>query len=76
MLDTKIAKAEFEKLMTLREDFLKYLDENIPKADNKIEYDFTNNPTVDAKIIYEHFYKLDYQARKIKGLYATDLGFN
>lgn len=64
---------EMAKLLETREAFLSYLDANIPKEKNEIAYDFTNHPTLDAKSVYEHFYKLDYQARKIRGFLVGKL---
>lgn len=58
---------ELSKLIDIRTDFLDFLDKNIPKKTNGIEYDFSGNPTLDAKAVYEHFFKLDYQARKLRG---------
>jgi len=40
---------------------------SIPK-DDKGHFDFSNNPTIDAEDVYKNFFKLDYQARKIRGL--------
>ena len=54
-------------LIEIREAFLAYLDEAIPKDSQGIAFDFSHHPTLDAKKVYEHFYKLDYQARKIRG---------
>ena len=47
MLEKKYsATADLSKLIDIRTDFLNYLDENIPKKNNNIEYDFTNNPSL------------------------------
>jgi len=73
-MDKEVVEKELAKLIDIRTDFLNYLDENIPKKDNKIEFDFSNNPTIDAKTVYEHFFKLDYQARKIRGFLVKELG--
>ena len=54
------------KLIAAREAFLAYMDATIPKDEKGIGFDFSNHPTLDAKTVYEHFYKLDYQARKIR----------
>lgn len=63
-------------LIDIREAFLAYLDEAIPKDKSGIAFDFDNNPTLDAKTVYEHFYKLDYQARKIRGFVVKNLELN
>ncbi len=61
-----IAK-ELDDLIKIRTDFYNFLDENIPKDKRGIAYDFSDNPTLDAKSVYSHFHKLDYQARKLRG---------
>lgn len=73
MLDKEMVEIELSKLMEIRTNFLNYLDENIPKKNNNIEYDFKNNPKLDAQKIHEHFFKLDYQARKIRGFLVHEL---
>lgn len=69
-----IIEEELKKLIEAREAFFSYLDASIPKDKAGIAYDFTNNPTLDAKSVYEHFYKLDYQARKIRGFVVKNMG--
>ncbi len=64
---------ELSKLIEIRTNFLTYLDDNIPKKSNLIEYDFSDYPTLDAKKIHEHFFKLDYQARKLRGFLVKEL---
>ena len=58
---------ELAKLIEARDAFMAYIDANVPKDSKNIAFDFSNHPTLDAKAVYEHFYKLDYQARKIRG---------
>jgi len=74
MLEKEMVAEELSKLIDIRTDFLDYLDENIPKKSNNIEFDFGDNPTLDAKSIHEHFFKLDYQARKLRGFLVKELG--
>ncbi len=74
MLEKDMVAKELSKLIDIRTDFLGYLDENIPKKSNNIEFDFEDNPTLDAKSIHEHFFKLDYQARKLRGFLVKELG--
>lgn len=69
----EMIEKELEKLIDIRTEFLEYLDNNIPKKKNNIEFDFQNNPTLDAKTIHEHFFKLDYQARKLRGFLVKEL---
>jgi hypothetical protein len=72
-MDKDMVEKELSKLIDIRTEFLDYLDKNIPKKNNNIEFDFENNPTLDAKSIYEHFFKLDYQARKLRGFLVKEL---
>ncbi len=65
---------ELEELIKIRTDFYDYLDSNIPKDKRGIAYDFSDNPTLDAKSIYDHFHKLDYQARKLRGFLVEAYG--
>lgn len=67
MDEKEMIEQELAKLIDARESFLAYLDEMIPKDNQGIAFDFSQHPTLDAKKVYEHFYKLDYQARKIRG---------
>ncbi|HIO90444.1 MAG TPA: hypothetical protein EYG69_01605 [Campylobacterales bacterium] len=60
-------KAENKKLIEIRDEFFAILDDNLPK-DSKGNFDFDNNPTLDAKVVYENLFKLDYQARKLRAL--------
>ncbi len=74
MLDKEMVKKELDKLIEIREEFLDYLDKSIPKKSNNIEFDFENSPKLDPKDVYEHFFKLDYQARKLRGFLVKELG--
>ena len=65
---------ELEKLIEARDAFMAYFDATVPKDKNGIAFDFSNHPTLDAKTVYEHFYKLDYQARKIRGFLVGKFG--
>lgn len=67
MEEKEMIETELKKLVEIREDFLSYLDSAIPKDKQGLCFDFSTHPTLDAKRVYEHFYKLDYQARKIRG---------
>lgn len=67
MDEKEMIEKELAKLIDARESFLAYLDAAIPKDKQGIAFDFSRHPTLDAKQVYEHFYKLDYQARKIRG---------
>ena len=63
-----------KKLIEARSEFLKYLDENIPKDCSGLVYDFSKDTKLDAKKVYELFYKLDYQGRKLRGHLVKDYG--
>ena len=67
MFDKEYVKKETDKLIKIRKEFYKFLDENIPEDKFGI-YDFSENTLLDAKKVYELFYKLDYQARKLRGI--------
>ena len=51
-----------------------YFDAHVPKDSKGIAFDFSNHPTLDAQTVYEHFYKLDYQVRKIRGFVIRNFG--
>ncbi len=74
MLDKEEVAKELSKLIDIRSAFLDFLDENIPKKSNGIEFDFSDTPMLDAKAVHEHFFKLDYQARKLRGYLVHELG--
>lgn len=76
MDEKAMIEQELSKLIEAREAFLNYIDTVVPKDKHGIAFDFSNNPTLDAKSVYEHFYKLDYQARKIRGYLVGKLGLN
>ena len=56
------------ELHKIRGEFYTYLDESIPKEPNGVSFDFAQSSKLDAKTIYENFYRLDYQARKLAGI--------
>ncbi len=71
-LDKNMIESELKKLREIREEFYEYLDKNIPSKN--IGYDFSQNTKLDAKEVYERFFKLDYQSRKLGGfLFRTYL---
>ena len=76
MDEKAMIEQELAKLIDAREAFLRYLDNAVPKDSHGIYFYFTHQPTLDAKSVYEHFYKLDYQARKIRGYLVGKLGLN
>ncbi len=70
--EQKEIEKELNKLIKIRTDFYNYLDIHIPKKDE--QFDFSKNPKISAKDIYSHFYKLDYQARKLRGFLVKAYG--
>ncbi len=72
--EKEMLERELEKLIEARDSFLAYLDTHIPKDTKGLNFDFSTQPTLDAQSIYEHFYKLDYQARKIRGFLVGKFG--
>ncbi len=72
ILDKEEVKKELDKLIEIRNEFYNYLDNNIPK--NGDMFDFSNNPKLNAKEVYERFFKLDYQARKLRGFLVRTYG--
>ena len=65
--EKEYVEKENAKLIEIRKEFYNYLDNNIPK-DKDGNFDFSDNPKLDAKDVYEKFFKLDYQARKLRAL--------
>lgn len=71
-----LLEQDLEKLTEAREAFLAYLDASIPKDEQGIAFDFSRHPTLDAQKVYEYFYKLDYQARKLRGFLINECTLN
>ncbi len=71
MQEKTVIEAEVKKLMEIRNAFYAYLDENVPK-DDRDNFDFAAGPMLDAQSVYEHFFKLDYQARKLRAFLVQD----
>ena len=60
------AKKECKEYEVIREKFFELFDTEVPKNKNGL-FNFEGQ-SIDAKSAYELFYKLDYQARKLRGL--------
>jgi hypothetical protein len=71
MQDKKVVEAELKRLMEVRDAFYDFLDANLPK-DSHGNFDFGDRPTLDAQSVYGHFFKLDYQARKLRAFMVQD----
>ncbi len=67
MTPVEDVRKEMKKYETYRNAFYELFDRKIPKKENGL-FDFENAPTLDAKEVYDLFFKLDYQARKLRGL--------
>jgi hypothetical protein len=67
MTEIDDVKKEMRKLEEIRSAFYALLDVSIPKDKNG-NFDFSKEATIDAEDVYKNFFKLDYQARKIRGL--------
>ena len=76
MKDKARMEQELAKLIESREAFLSYLDSSIPKDEQGIAFDFSQNPIIEAQKVYEYFCKLDYQARKIRGLLVSEFNLS
>jgi len=61
-------RVEMKKYNEIREKFFALMDANIPKEAGSDRYDFSNAPTLDAKAVYERFFEVDYQARKLRAM--------
>ncbi|WP_229238104.1 CmeU family protein [Campylobacter volucris] len=48
----------------LRKEFYAFFDEHILKMEKVDIFDFSKAKTMDAKEVYNHFYKFDYAIRK------------
>ncbi len=66
-MNKETIQKDIDDLIDIRTDFYDFLDANIPKEKSGFVYDFSSNPTLDAKSVYELFHKLDYRARKLRG---------
>ncbi|MCH9812370.1 MAG: hypothetical protein K0U47_00295 [Epsilonproteobacteria bacterium] len=67
MTSIEDTKKEMRKYEETRNAFYDHFDNTIKKLENG-QFDFSQAQNLDAQEIYELFFKLDYQARKIRGL--------
>ncbi|MGP1561556.1 MAG: hypothetical protein ACTTIC_05645 [Helicobacteraceae bacterium] len=68
MITKEQAFKEFESYESARDEFYALLDACIPFKKNSNSYDFERAAPLDPKAVYEAFFKLDYQARKVRGV--------
>ena len=57
---------EFKSYEAIRNEFFSYMDSKIPFLEGSNSYDFEKAKALDPEEIYELFFKLDYQARKVR----------
>jgi len=64
---------ELKAYEDIRNEFYKFLDEHIPQDSKTKIYNFSSKVVLDAQKVYELFHKLDYQARKIRGIVFNEI---
>ena len=72
-MDKEKAMSEFKKYEKMRQEMYEFLEEFIPKDENG-RLDFAKANSIDAKEVFDRWFKLDYQARKIRGIAINCLG--
>ena len=72
-MDKEKAMEEFKRYEKMRTQMYEFLEEFIPKkADGSLDFD--NAKDLNAKEVFDRWFKLDYQARKIRGIAINCLG--
>ncbi len=72
-MDKEKAMQEFKKYEQMRMQMYEWLEEFIPKDQNG-KLDFSKAKTIPANEVFDRWFKLDYQARKIRGIAIKCLG--
>ena len=72
-MDKNKAMKEFKKYEQMRMEMYEFLESFIPKDKNGA-LDFSKAKDIPAKEIYDRWFKLDYQARKIRSIAINCLG--
>ncbi len=72
-MDKEAIRKELRAYEERRDEFYRFLDEHIPHDASTGLYDFKNKVMLDAEKVYELFHKLDYQARKVRGIVVNEL---
>ena len=67
------AEKEFKKYENMRMQMYDYFDRLIPKTEDGV-YDFSQAKKANSQELFDMFFKLDYQARKIRGIAIQCLG--
>ncbi len=72
-MDKEAAMKEFKKYEQMRQEMYEFLERHIPKDERGV-LQFDQAQKIDAKEIYDRWFKLDYQARRIRGIAINCLG--
>ncbi len=73
MIEREKAMEEFKKYERMRQEMYDLFERYIPKKGDGT-FDFSEAKCIDAKEIFDLCFKLDYQARKIRGIAIKALG--
>ncbi|NPA83624.1 MAG: hypothetical protein GXO38_04000 [Epsilonproteobacteria bacterium] len=72
-MDLERAKEEFRRYEEMRQEMYQFLEGAIPrKADGSLDLERAGQ--LDAKELFERWFKLDYQARRIRAIAIECLG--
>ncbi len=72
-MEKQKAMEEFKKYEQMRMEMYEFLERYIPKDANGA-LDFSRAKEIPADEIFDRWFKLDYQARKIRGIAINCLG--
>ncbi|NPA56937.1 MAG: hypothetical protein GXO19_04270 [Epsilonproteobacteria bacterium] len=72
-MDREEAMAEFKKYEEMRQEMYSFLEEFIPRREDGT-LDFERAREINAKEVFDRWFKLDYQARRIRGIAINCLG--
>ncbi|MDR1285686.1 MAG: hypothetical protein LBJ88_05765 [Campylobacteraceae bacterium] len=57
-------KKELDEFFAIRDEIFEFLDKSVPKDKSGFNFDFSKDPTLNARDFYKIFYRYDYKARK------------
>ncbi len=72
-VDKEQAMKEFKAYEKMRLEMYDFLEQFIPKDENG-QLDFSQAKSIPAKEVFDRWFALDYQARKIRGIAINCLG--
>jgi len=72
-MEKEQAMEEFRKYERMRNEMYEFLERHIPKKEDG-SLDFERAGEVSAKEVFERWFRLDYQARRIRGIAINCLG--